>query len=176
MLDLLYQRRSIRKYQNKPIEEEKVQQLIKAALLAPSAKNINSQRFIVVKDKELLEKLSTARDHGCSFLKDAPLAIVVTADSSLIDVWIEDSAISAIILQLAAKSLGLGSCWAQIRERGHNDQKSAGQYVKEVLAIPENVEVECIIGIGYPLEEKPPKKDEDLAFERVFYNRFGLNK
>jgi len=173
MLDLLYQRRSIRKYLAQPVEQEKVQQLVKAALLAPSAKNINPQRFIVIDDKALLEKLSLARDYGSAFLRDAPLAIVVTGDGSLTDIWIEDTVISAIILQLTAKSLGLGSCWVQIRERKHSAEKTAEEYVRELLGIPQEVKVQCIIGIGYPSEQKPAKTDADLHFDRVFYNGYG---
>lgn len=173
MLDLLYKRRSIRKFLTQPVEQEKVQQLVRAALLAPSARSINPQRFIVVDDKTTLEKLSQARNNGSAFLENTPLAIVVTGDSSLIDIWIEDTVISAIILQLTAESLGLGSCWVQIRERKHNEEKTAEVYVRELLGIPEEVNVECIIGIGYPSEKKPAKTDADLNFDRIFYNGYG---
>ncbi len=176
MLDLLYKRRSIRKYQDTPIEEEKIQQLIKSALLAPSAKNLNPQRFIVINDKALLARLSQARDHGSAFLKDAPLAIVVTGDSSLTDTWIEDTTIAGIILQLSALSLGLGSCWAQIRDRKHNDEITAEKYVQELLDIPQELKVECIIGIGYPGEERRSKTDADLGFDRVSNNLYEKNK
>jgi nitroreductase len=173
MLDLLYQRRSIRQYKNIPVEEEKVRQLVKAAVLAPSAQNNRSQRFIVVNDQDLLEKLARAKEHGSAFLKNAPLAIVVTGDSKAVDVWTEDAALAAIILQLTAKSLGLDSCWVQIRERRHDENTLAEQYVQELLQIPKEVRVVCIVAIGYAQEEKPPRTDQDLSLERVFYNHFG---
>lgn len=172
MLDILYQRRSIRKYQDTPIEEEKVQKLIKAALLAPSAKAIYSPRFVVVNDREVLNALSTSREMGSSHLRFAPLAIVVTADSNLTDMFIEDSVISGIIIHLTAQSLGLGSCWIQIRNRHHNSQKSSELFIQELLNLPENMKVQSIISIGYPLEEKPQRTDDDIDFSRVYYNRF----
>ncbi|MGI6449708.1 MAG: nitroreductase family protein [Desulfitobacteriia bacterium] len=172
MLDLLYQRRSIRKYQAKPIEKEKVDQLIKAGLLAPSAKSALSQRFIVVDDPVLLDKLSQVRAGASSYLKDAALGIVVLGDSSIIDVWVEDACLAAIIIQLAAESLDLGSCWIQIRDRQHNEQMSAEEYVQQALGIPEHLKVQCILSIGYPEQKKPRKTDEELKFERVFTNRY----
>jgi len=173
MLDLLYQRRSIRKYQDRPVEEEKINQLVKAVLLAPSSKNTYLQRFVVVTDKGLLEKLGKTREHGSGFVEGAPLAIVVAADASLSDVWVEDATISATILQLTAKSLGLDSCWSQVRQRNHDNNKTSDQYLKELLSLPEQFTVECIIGIGYALEPKPARTDADLDFTRVFYNGYG---
>lgn len=173
MLDLLYQRRSIRKYQDRVVEEEKIQQLVKAVLLAPSSKNIHLQRFIVVTDKDLLEKLAQTRKSGSSFIKGAPLAIVVAGDTSLNDVWVEDATVSATILMLAAKAIGLDSCWVQVRERDHDEQKTADQYLKEVLSIPPQVSVDCIISIGYAQEAMPARTDEDLDFSRVFYNGYN---
>ncbi|HHV64288.1 MAG TPA: NAD(P)H nitroreductase [Peptococcaceae bacterium] len=174
MLDILYQRRSIRKYEKKPIEKEKVDQLIKAALLAPSARSAMSQRFIVVDDPVLLDKLAKVRAGASSFLKDATLGIVVIGDSSVSDVWVEDTSLAAIIIQLAAESLGLGSCWIQIRNRQHNEEVSAEEYIRNILGFPENLKVLCIISLGYPLERKPAKKDDELGFDRVSIN--GYNK
>jgi nitroreductase len=173
MLNLLYQRRSIRKYQQIPIEKEKVEKLIRASLLAPSARGSLSQKFIVVEDKNILEKLSRSREHGASFLKNAPLAIAILGDSSITDVWVEDTSIAAITIQYVAKSLGLGSCWIQVRNRQHNQDLTSEEYIQELLAIPENLKVECILAIGYPDEQKPNKTDEELGFERVSFNGYG---
>ncbi len=172
MLNLLYQRRSIKCYLPKPVEEEKVQQLIRAALLAPSGKGIYSQKFILVNNKELLEKLSRAREAGSGFLKDAPLAMVILGDSKASDVWTEDASIAAIIVQLTAKSIGLDSRWSQVRLRQHNQEKTAEQYIQEVLVIPEHLKVECMIAIGYADESQPARTDEDLKFDRVSFNSY----
>src|ERR1043166_6616426 len=120
MIELLRKRRSIRKFSAEKIAPEAVETLIEAALRAPSSRGINPWEFILADNPEMLGKLSKAKQHGSEFLKNAPLAIVVCADSSKSDVWIEDCSIAAVIIQLTAVSLGLGSCWAQIRERRHD--------------------------------------------------------
>ena len=170
MIDLLRKRRSIRKFTADKIETETVKTIIEAALRAPSSRGINPWEFIVVDDAGLLGKLAQAKQHGAAFLKNAPLAIVVCADSSKSDVWVEDCAIAAIIIQLMAVSLGLGSCWAQIRNRQHNDQKTAEVYVQELLGLPEQIKVECILGIGHPGEKKSPVAADKLEHGKIRNN------
>ena len=77
----------------------------------------------------MLGKLAKSKQHGSEFLKNAPLAIVICADSTKSDVWVEDCSIAAIIIQLTALSLGLGSCWAQIRDRQHDYEITAEGYI-----------------------------------------------
>jgi len=166
-------RRSIRKFENKPVEQEKIMRLLEAALRAPSSRGGRSWEFVVITDAELLNKLSKARPGGSSFFKGAPLAIAVCADPAKSDPWIEDATIAAITIQYAACALGLGSCWSQMRLREHNDQMSAGQYVGDLLGLPSNLELECVLAIGYPAESKSPYARDELLFERISYNRFG---
>lgn len=172
LLELIRKRRSIRRYLGKPVEAEKVQLLIEAALRAPSSRGLNPWEFIVVDQGELLEKLALAKEHGSSFLKNAPLAIVVCADPARCDVWIEDASIAATYLQLVAESLGLGSCWIQIRRRQHSRAKTSAEYVREVLGIPEQLEVEAIIAIGYPAETLPPHSQAELDRKKIHVNRY----
>ncbi|MEG3071814.1 MAG: nitroreductase family protein [Candidatus Syntrophopropionicum ammoniitolerans] len=109
MYELLKARRSIRKFQDKQVEKEKLDTILKCALLAmPSSRRSQPWEFVAVTDRELLQKLSTCREHGAEFLAGAPAAVVVLADLEKSDVWIEDAVIAAIIMQLAAQSLGLG--------------------------------------------------------------------
>ncbi|MDK2820834.1 MAG: hypothetical protein PWP31_799 [Clostridia bacterium] len=174
MLDLLKSRRSIRKFKDTPVESDKIEKLVKAALLAPSGRRINPWEFIVVTDKNILEQLSKSREHGSAFLKNAPLGIVVLADENKTDVWIEDASIASIIIQLTAKSMGLGSCWIQIRNRPHNATEPAAEnYIKKLLDIPDNYKVENMIAIGYPDEEKAPHTEDELQFEKVFSNKYN---
>ncbi|ADL12348.1 nitroreductase family protein [Acetohalobium arabaticum] len=173
MLSLLKKRRSIRKYQNREVENEKVEKLIKAALLSPSSRGFEPWEFIVVDDKESLNQLADAKEAGSAFLDGAPVGIVVCADPEVSDVWIEDTSIASINIQLAAEDLGLGSCWIQIRNRNHSAEKTSSEYVKEVLSIPDNLEVESIIAIGYADEEKPPHKEDDLNYQKIFRNSYG---
>ncbi len=175
-IELLRGRRSIRRYEPKEVEKEKIDLILEAALRAPSSRSLNPWEFIVVTDKELIEKLSRAKEHGSAFLKGAPLAVVVCADPERCDVWVEDCSIASILIQLQAHDLGLGSCWVQIRRRMHDSVKTAEDYVKEVLGIPDNMVVESIIGIGYPAEKKPPHPRESLQFNKIHINRYGENR
>jgi nitroreductase len=172
-LSLAQKRRSIRRYLDKPIDPEKIEKLIEAVLRAPSSRGFNPWEFIVVADPVLLEKLSKAKPHGASFIKEASLGIVVCADPEKCDVWIEDASIASIYIHLAAVSMGLGSCWIQIRKRMHDRTITAEQYIRELLSIPENLNVESMIAIGYPAEQKTPHSKQDLQYEKVFYNGYG---
>jgi nitroreductase len=172
MKDMLIKRRSIRRYTDAPIEKEKVEQLISAALLSPTSKNSRAWEFIVVDDSEVLEKLSVAKV-GAQPLKGAAMGIVVLADPNQSDVWVEDTSIATIILQLTAQSLGLGSAWVQIRERNYKDGITSEQYVREVLGIPDTLNVESIVSLGYPNEDRKPHKEDELLWNKVHRNSFG---
>lgn len=170
MISCLQKRRSIRKFKETGIEKEKVNKLVKAALLSPSSRNIRPWEFIVVEDKCLLEKLSHSKLHGSTLLKGAPLGIVVIANSDESDVWVEDTSIASIIIQLTAETLGLGSCWIQIRKRMHDNNISSEEYVRNELNIPEHYKVASIIALGYPDETKHPYTEDDLQYDKVFIN------
>jgi nitroreductase len=176
MIDLLRQRRSIRQFQSRPVEPAQIDLLIEAMLRAPSSRGHNPWEFIVVTDPDKLRALSRAKPHGAGFLAGAPLAIIVAADPQRCDVWIEDCAIAAILLQLTATSLGLGSCWVQIRLRPHADDPSAEAFVREVAGLPETLAVDCIVGIGYPAEAKPGHPRTDLLFNQVHFEKFGIRR
>ncbi|MEL1135649.1 nitroreductase family protein [Desulfitobacterium sp. THU1] len=169
--DLLQRRRSIRKYTDTPIEKEKVDQLIRAALLSPTSRNGRPWEFILVEDQELLEQLAAAKV-GAQLLKGATLGIVVCADSQKSDVWVEDISIATILIQLQAQDLGLGSCWIQIRERNYQDGTPAGEYVKKLLGIPEHLQVGTIIALGYPAETRPDHTSDELLMEKIHRNTY----
>jgi nitroreductase len=172
-IDLARQRRSVRRYAQKPVEPETVDLLVEAALRAPSSRGLTPWEFVVVTDPNLLAELSRAKPHGASFLKSAPLGIVVCADPAKCDVWIEDASIATAFIHLAAASLGLGSCWIQIRGRSFDEKQSSSAYVAERLNLPPGHEVEAIVAIGYPLGRAEPHPREDLQLDKVSYNRYG---
>ena len=173
MLNLLKKRRSIRKYKEKAVEPEKIKEIIQGALLSPSSRGRTPWEFIVVTDNDTLQKLSSSKQGGSAFIKEAPLAIVVLADSEVCDVWIEDASSATTLIQLVAESLELGSCWVQIRERKHNDEVSAEEYVSGILNIPKNLRVEAIVSIGYPDEVKESHQEGNLKYEKVFLNNYS---
>jgi len=172
-LSLIEKRRSIRRFQERRVEPEKVELLIEAALRSPSSMGNNPWEFIVVDDPGLLEKLSRAKQHGASFLKNAPMGIVVCADPEKSNVWVEDTSIASILILLAAESIGLGGCWIQIRERMHDGTKTSEAYISELLGIPEGIRVEAVMAVGYPAETKRPHPREDLLVHRVYRGSHG---
>ena len=172
-IDLLRSRRSIRKFEDRPVEAEKVDLILEAALRAPSSRGFNPWEFVVVTDPAIIKRLSTAKPHGASFLANAPLAIVVCVDPGKSDVWVEDASIAAIILHLAATDLSLGSCWIQLRKRDHDGSKTAGEYAAEVLGLPAELVVSAIMAIGYPAQQPSPHPTASLQREKVSVNRYG---
>ncbi|MFW6290580.1 MAG: nitroreductase family protein [Mariniphaga sp.] len=172
MIELLRHRRSIRKFTDQPIEAEKIDILKEAALRSPSSKNINPWEFIFVDDKETIQKLKGCKPHGAAPLSTAPLAVVICADENKNDVWIEDCSIAAILLQLTAQSLGLGSCWIQVRKRQHSETETSEAYIQKLLDIPENFRVLNIIAAGYPQVRREGKPASELQNEKIKINRF----
>ncbi len=171
-IELLRNRRSIRKYIKQSLDKETLALLAEALLRSPSSRGINPWQFIFVDAPELLDKLSHAKRNGAEFLAEAALAVVIVGDDRKTDVWTEDCSIAALIAQLAAQDMGLGSCWVQIRLRPHNDAVTAEEYVQRLLGIPENLRVDMIIGIGLPGEIKKPVSREKLDFTKIHRNRF----
>ncbi len=172
MLDLLMKRRSIRKYKDQEVEKEVLDKILKGALTSPSSKNRRPWELIVVDHKEILEKLGDSRGAASRPIKNAPLAIVVLGDPENSEIWVEDASIISTVIQLTAESLGLGSCWIQVRNRLTEDNESVEDYVKKALNIPEKYNVENMIAIGYPDEEKKPHDFETLPYNKVHYNKF----
>lgn len=154
MLELLRKRRSIRKFKKDRIPQAAVNDLQEAALRAPSSRGNRPWKFFFVQDAGVIAKLSRCKEHGSEFLKDAPLAVVVCGDETLSDVWIEDCSIAAVILHLAAESLGLGGCWIQVRKRRHNAETTSEEYVQTTMGIGDPLRVLAIVAIGVPDEAK----------------------
>ncbi|MBM9616009.1 nitroreductase family protein [Desulfobulbus rhabdoformis] len=176
LIDLLRSRRSIRRFTDQPIEQEKLDLLLEAALRSPSSKGFNPWEFVVVREAERIEALSKAKSHGATFLAGAPLVIVVCADTSKSDVWIEDASIATLLVHLEAADLGLGSCWVQLRLRDREDGTSSQDYMRSLLRLPEGVEVLAMVGIGYPEGRKEGHPTTSLLTAQVSYEQFGQKK
>ena len=172
MIELLRKRRSIRKYTDKVIEPEKIEILKEALIKSPSSRGIDPWEFIFVDDKELLKQLALCKPHGASFLNGAALGIVICAEEQKSDVWVEDCSIASILVQMVAQSIGLGSCWIQIRKRKFDDHMTSEDYIRKLLNIPSGFKVESIIAVGYPAEKKEPVPPEDLKYEKVRANSY----
>jgi nitroreductase len=149
--EAIFTRRSIRKYQDRPVEDEKIEKLLRAAMAAPSAMNQQPWEFYVVRDKEKIRELGDATPHsGC--ISGAPLVIVVCQKTgpkpspAFADV---DCAIATENMLLMATELGLGTVWigtCPVEERVEN--------VGKILSIAEGLKAFAVVGVGYPAEEK----------------------
>ena len=156
-------RRSIRKYTMQPCSIENIKTLLEAAMAAPSAGNRQPWCFVVVTQREKLDKLADMHDNG-KMLFEAPLCIAVCADMTKTlegeahDLWIQDCSAATENILLAVTGLGLGAVWLGIHPR--NARKKA---VSEILSIPEEIVPFCLISIGYPAEVKEPRTQYDEA-------------
>lgn len=147
-------RRSIRKYLPKDVEEDKIRKVLEAARLAPSAKNRQEWRFIVVKDKKKREELVQNASPHQPFMLTAPVIIVAyTTERDYImrcgvPAHYIDIAIALTHIHLQAVEEGLGTCWI-----GSFDQDKA----KEVLGLPKEAEIVQLMALGYPAEDPPQR-------------------
>ncbi|WP_455584700.1 nitroreductase family protein [Bacteroides sp.] len=171
--ELIKNRRSMRKFTEEELSQEQVVALLKAALMAPTSKRSNCWQFIAVDDKEVLKELAHCKEQASSFIADAALAVVVTGDPLASDVWIEDTAIASVLIQLQAEDLGLGSCWVQIRERYTASGMPSDEFVRGVLDIPLQLQVLSIIAIGHKGMERKPFDEAHLQWEKIHINKFG---
>lgn len=174
--ELILNRRSTRQFTDEALLPHEVEQIMKAALIAPTSKNSRSWQFILIEDKETLNQLSFAKTTGCSFLKDAALAVVVLTDPMLTEALTEDSAIAATYIQLQAEDLGLGSCWVQIRGRETESGYDSEQYVRDLLDIPLQLAVGCIIAIGHKAKVGKPHDEEKLQWEKLHIEKYRYDE
>lgn len=165
--DLIIKRHSTRRFTDEKLSQDDVVKLMQAALLAPSGRHRRPWQFVVVDNKEKLQKLSLCKPSGAQLIAGAALAIVVTADALLANTWIEDASIAATYIQLQAEELNLGSCWVHVRDYQTADETSSEDYVRAELNIPLQQQVVCIIAVGHKAEETEPTKLEDLEWEKV---------
>lgn len=165
--ELIEKRRSIRKFSDRAVPREIVNRILGETLTAPSARNTRSTRLMVVDDPVLVARMADMRDYGSAFMRGAPLAFVVLGDTTASDLWRENAAISATLLQLACVDEGLGSCWVHVNGRPcckqESDGPKAADFLREFLPVPAGCEPLCVIAAGYsdftpaPL---PPSDDE----------------
>lgn len=161
-------RTSIRDYQDKPVEDAKIETLLKAAMAAPTAGNKQPWRFVVIKDKNTLKTLS-ANFHSMSMAEKAPLAIVVCGDLNATfpgdgaGYWIQDASAATENLLLAAHSIGLGAVWCGVYPQAEKVEK-----VSEILGLPDGIMPLDVVPVGYPAEDPMPKdkwKPEYIHYE-----------
>lgn len=164
---LVQTRRSHRKFTDERVTAEELRLILRSALMSPTSKSQRAWWFAVTDDPQTLARLAEAKDAGGQFLKGAPLAIVVMGDPSTNDCWIEDGAIAAIMMQLQAEDLGLGTCWVQMRDRKQKDGTPANKAIHSIMGLPEEQEVLAVIAVGHAADERKPQDEARLKWENV---------
>ncbi|HEY98108.1 MAG TPA: nitroreductase [Dehalococcoidia bacterium] len=165
--EAIRKRRSIRAYKDRPVPEEKLLEVLEAARLAPSGRNSQSRKFIVVRDVEKKQALGQASG-GQAHVHTAPVIIAAVAtdpDSYMpcgVLTYPVDLAIAIDHMTLAAVDLGLGTCWIGA---------FAQEEVKRILEIPENLKVVSLLTLGYPNEPGRPRIRKALD-EIICYDRY----
>ena len=168
LLDLVEKRRSIRKFTDEKVSEEDLREILTIALHAPTAKNRNPVRYIVIKDKKRLEDLSNFKVNSAKFLAGADVAIAIVTDSEIApNTNHQDASIAATYILLATADLDLGATWANVTDSKHESGIPAQEFLHKFFNLEDKFDVECIIGIGHPAEEKSEKVPFDYS-ENVF--------
>lgn len=152
-MEVIKRRRSIRRYRPDPVPEDILNQILKAARLAPSGGNRQPWHFIIVKDPETKRRLGIS-----SWAVEAPIVLIGCTEGSAIDISI---AFEHIVL--AATNFGLGTCW--MGRWGYDAE------IKKALRIPEHIRVLAVTPVGYPAEEPEPKPRKSLS-EITHYEKF----
>jgi nitroreductase len=173
-LDVIMTRTSIRKFTDEKVKPCCVEKMLRAAMAAPTAVNKQPWHFVVVDDKEVLNKLAGEGRRG-DMLRNAPLAIVVCGDMSKAlegkgqEYWIQDTSAATENLLLAAHAMGLGAVWT-----GQWPMENRYPETQKVLGLPETIIPLCTVIIGHPAENPTPK--DKWKPENVSYNKFGLKE
>lgn len=166
-IEAILGRRSIRKYTDKPVPESVIKKLLECGMSAPSAGNQQPWHFIVINEREILDKIPEFHPYA-EMLREAKVAICVCADLNLEKhkgYWVQDCSAATENILICAHALGLGACWLGIYPR---DQRVEG--LRRLLSIPDNVIPLSLIAIGYPAEQKPPANRFNTS--RIHYNKW----
>ena len=154
-LQAIHTRRSIRKFEDKPVSEEDIQKIIAAGMSAPSARNAQPWQFIVIDDKELLDEVPRINPNA-HMADKSPVSLLICGDLDLeksVGYWPVDCAAAVQNLLLAAHALGLGAVWTGVWPR---EQRMEG--FRQLCRLPENIVPHAFIPLGYPAEQ-PEAKD-----------------
>jgi len=171
-LQTILTRASVRKYSDKPIDDESLHTILEAGMSGPTCVNARDWSFIVTRDPEILGKMAEANGRPAEPLKKAALGILILGDlerafAHAPDYWIIDGAIAGQNMILAAQSLGIGSVWL-----GTYPQMNRVQNLKELFKLPEDKIPHSIIAFGYPAEGEMPRGKGFYEADRVHTDRW----
>lgn len=174
VINNIMSRTSVRFYEKTPIEDAKIEMLLKAAMAAPTAGNKQPWKFIVIKDKDILHSIS-ANLNTMKMAENAPLAIVVCGDLDNTfpgdgrDYWVQDTSAATENLLLAAHASGLGAVWC-----GIYPMPERIEFLQQLLHLPGNIVPLNVIPIGYPADTQPAK--DKWKPENIYYDTWNNAK
>lgn len=173
-IEAIRNRRSVKSYLSTPVPREKLETLIDLARLSPSGDNKNTWGFVVITQRNSLERLSQTHP-DCKWLSSAQAGIAVVIDPTSTRYWLEDCSVAAYSIWLAATAQGLGAAWAAMYQSDNPDEtKRRQQLLRETLSIPEDILVPMVLAIGYP-ESLPPVKKRPQLKEVICWERYTLS-
>ena len=164
VLENIAERKSVRKYLNKSVEEDKIDAMVKAGMAAPSGMDRRPWEFVVVTDREALDSMAAKLPYA-KMLTNAPLAIVVCGDTTRSSYWYLDCSAATQNVLLAAEALELGAVWTAAYP--YEDRIDV---VRQNTGLPENIVPLCVIPIGYP--DGPQKAKDKFDLQRVHRNKY----
>lgn len=170
MLEIIRKRRSLRRFLDKEIEEEKLRSVLTSAMWAPTSRSTRAWEFVLVRDAKIKEALSQATPHS-RFVKGASAVIVICYDTTTGWRFREDCSICAEHIHLEAVNQGLASCFVQVCDAGE-PKGSAEPYVKKLLGIPDKYRVQCMMPLGYPAAETKDHDESEYDAAKVHMERF----
>lgn len=159
-MDIILKRRSVRRYTGDPVSEQTVQEILEAAMSAPSAGNEQPWHFIVIRDRTILGQISAIHPYAY-MVPEAPVAVLVCGDlrRDLHDgFWVQDCSAATENILLAVQAKGLGAVWLGVYPRG---ERVAG--FRQLFAIPDHVVPFALVPIGHPAESRPYEKRYDAS-------------
>ncbi|MBO6054130.1 MAG: nitroreductase family protein [Oscillospiraceae bacterium] len=169
LMDVILKRRSVRKYADQAIPEDTLKKILQAGLLAPTSRNLKPCEFYVIRDKDLLSKLSQVKSGGAGMLAGCGAAVVVFGDSEKADTWVEDCSIAISYMMLTAEEQGVSNCWVQIHFRSDSAGNEAEKNVRELFSLPEKYRIAGILSLGIAAETPEPHSPEDADWNKVHY-------
>lgn len=162
LIDVIKARRSIRKYEDRPIPGDVINDILDCARLAPTAINIQPWLVGCVTDKALLERLANLADHG-RFIKGSAACFAVFCEKGQ-KYYLEDGCAATMNIITAAAAKGIGTCWVA------GDKKEYAEPVRRLLNVPETYTLVSLVAAGYP--DEAPKKEKKKPEEVTFMNSY----
>ncbi len=168
LFEAIHTRRSIRKYTEEPVSDQEIQKILAAAMVGPTAKNTQCWRFVVIRDRPLLEAIQTVQPYARMAAK-APVTVLVCADTSVAcppdGYWIQDASAAVQNMLLAARALNLGTVWCAVWP-----EPQFVEGITRLFRLPDPIRPLGLVVIGHPA--KPFSREDRFDPEKIRYNRW----